>query len=158
MPQLQLPFFPAGVTEITPLLAFGVDEGRVTYFHHTRPVLVHAQADVASFRLITAPFCVNGNAQQSEIARAFGIPKVPVKRAVKGYREVGPKGVYQPRQTRGAAVLSSAVLAAARQLLDAGLATSAVADRLGIKRDTLAKAVRAGRWSVRGKNKTLPPR
>ncbi len=95
---------------------------------------------------------------KSEIARVFGIPKVPVKRAVKGYREVGPKGFYQPRQTRGAAVRTSAVLAAARQLLDAGLATSAVADRLGIKRDTLSKAVRAGRWSVRVKNKTLPPR
>jgi transposase-like protein len=157
MPQLQLPFFPAGVTEITPLLAFGVDEGRVTYFHHTLPVFVHAQADVASFRMITAQFCVNGNAKQSEIARAFGIPKVTVKRAVKVYREVGPKGFYQPRKTRGAAVLTSAVLAEARQLLDAGLATSAVADRLGIKRDTLSKAVRAGRLSVRGKKKTLPP-
>lgn len=156
MPQLQLPFFPAGVTEITPVLAFGVDAGQVTYFNSTMPVFVHAQDDVASFRMITAQFCVNGNAKQSEIARAFGIPTVTVKRAVKVYREAGPKGFYQPRKRRGAAVLTAVVLAEAQQFLDEGLATSAVADRLGIKRDTLSKAVRAGRLAVPSKKKTAP--
>jgi len=156
MSQLQLPFFPAGVTEITAVLAFGVEEGRVTYFHSTLPVFVHEQTDLASFRMITAQFCVNGNAKQSEIARAFGIPKVTVKRAVKVYREAGPKGFYQQRKTRGAAVLTAAVLVEAQQGLDEGLATSVVADRLGIKRDTLSKAVRAGRLAVRAKKKTRP--
>ena len=154
MSQLQLPFFPAGVTEITPVLAFGVDAGQVTYFASTLPVFVHAQDDLASFRMITAQFCVNGNAKQSEIARAFGIPTV--KRAVKVYREAGPKGFYQPRKRRGAAVLTAVVLAEAQQFLDEGLATSAVADRLGIKRDTLSKAVRAGRLAVPSKKKTAP--
>jgi len=157
MPQLQLPYFPAGVTAITPVLAFGVEEGRVTYFNGTLPVFVHAQDDLASFRMITAQFCVNGHAKQSEIARAFGIPKVTVKRAVKVYREVGPRGFYQPRKRRGAAVLTPAVLAEAQQLLDEGVASSAVADRLGIKRDTLSKAVRAGRLAVRLKKKSRPP-
>jgi hypothetical protein len=157
MPQLQLPFFPAGVTEITPMLAFGVEEGRVTYCHNTLPVFVHAQDDMASFRMITAQFCVNGNTKQSEIARAFGIPKVTVKRAVKVYREAGPKGFYQLRKTRGAAVLTAVVVAEAQQWLDEGMAPGAVADRPGIKRDTLSKAVRAGRLAVRGKKKTLPP-
>lgn len=156
MPQLQLPFFPDGVTEITSRLAFGVEEGRVTYFHHTLPVFVHDQTDLASFRMITAQFCVNGNAKQAEIARAFGIPKVTVKRAVKVYREAGPKGFYQPRKGRGAAVLTATVLAEAQQLLDEGLATGVVADRLGVKRDTLSKAVRAGRLAVRSKKKTSP--
>ena len=158
MSQLQLPFFPAGVTEITPRLAFGVEAGRITYFHHTLPVFAHEQTDLGSFRMITAQFCVNGNAKQAEIARAFGIPKVTVKRAVKLYREAGPKGFYQPRKTRGAVVLTATVLAEAQRWLDEGLATSTVADRLGIKRDTLSKAVRAGRLSVRGKKKTSPRR
>jgi hypothetical protein len=32
MPQTQLPFFPEGVTRISDLLAFRVEDGRVTYF------------------------------------------------------------------------------------------------------------------------------
>ena len=71
MPQIQFPFFPAGVTHITPLLAFSQQDGRVTYFNGSMPVFVHEEADVASFRMITAQFCVNGNAKQAEIVRAI---------------------------------------------------------------------------------------
>ena len=111
MPQIQLPFFPEGVTHITPLLAFCAKEGRITYFNGNMPVFVHEQTDIASFRMITAQFCVTGNAKQSEVAKAFGIPKITLKRAVKLYRAEGPKGFYRPRQTRGAAVLTAPVLA-----------------------------------------------
>ncbi len=145
MPQVQFPFFPEGVTHITPLLAFSKQDGRVTYFNGSMPVFIHDEEDVASFRMITAQFCVNGNAKQMEIVRAFGVTKISLKRAVKCYREKGPKGFYTPRNHRGPAVLIPTVLAEAQQLLDDGLETSEVADRLGIKRDTLSKAVRAGR-------------
>jgi predicted DNA-binding protein (UPF0251 family) len=64
---------------------------------------------------------------------------------VKRYREEGPKGFYRPRGQRGPAVLTPSVLGEAQRLLDEGLETAEVADRLGIKRDTLSKAVRAGR-------------
>lgn len=154
MPQLQLPFFPEGVTHITPLLAFGVEDGRVTYFNGSMPVFIHDQDDLASFRMITAQFCVNGNAKQCEVAQAFGIPKITLKRAVKLYRAQGPKGFYAPRKTRGAAVLTAAVLAEAQRLLDEGLETAEVARQLGIKPDTLSKAVRAGRLRPAAKKKT----
>jgi len=152
MPQTELPFFPEGVTHITPLLAFRKEDGRVTYFNGSMPVFVHEEGDLASFRMITAQFCVNGNAKQAEIARAFGVPKISLKRAVKRYREEGPRGFYVPRKRRGPAVLTPAVLAEAQQLLDEGLETAQVADRLGIKRDTL----RAGRLHQAVK-KTHPP-
>ena len=145
MPQLQLPIFPAGVTPITPVLAFSKQDGRVTYFNGSMPVFVHDADDVASFRMITAQFCVNGNAKQADIVRAFGVTKISLKRAVKRYREEGPKGFYKPRKRRGPAILTPPVLAAAQRLLDEGLEPSEVADRLGIKRDTLRKAVGAGR-------------
>jgi transposase len=145
MPQVQFPFFPEGVTHITALLAFSKQDGRVTYFNGNMPVFIHDEDDLASFRMITAQFCVNGNAKQAEIGRAFGVSKISLKRAVKLYREAGPKGFYAPRKRRGAAVLTPPVLAEAQQLLDEGLETPAVADRLGIKRDTLSKAVRAAR-------------
>ena len=145
MPQIQLPFFPEGVTSITPLLAFSKEDGRVTYFNGNMPVFVHDEEDVASFRMITAQFCVNGNTKQADISRAFGVPKISLKRAVKLYREQGPRGFYAPRGTRGPAVLTPTVMAEAQQLLDEGLETPEVADRLNVKRDTLSKAVRAGR-------------
>jgi len=145
MPQMQFPFFPEGVTHINSLLAFSKDEGRITYFNGSMPVFIHDAEDVDSFRMITAQYCVNGNARQVEISRAFGISKINIKRAVKLYRETGVKGFYVQRKTRGPAVLTAPVLEQAQQLLGEGLETPEVADRLGIKRDTLSKAVRAGR-------------
>ena len=145
MPQVQFPFFPEGVTHITPLLAFSKQGARVTYFNGNMPVFVHDEDDHASFRMITAQFCVNGNARQVDICRAFGVSKISLKRAVKLYREAGPKGFYAPRTRRGPAVLTPAVLAEAQQWFDEGLETPEVADRLEVKRDTLSKAVRAGR-------------
>jgi transposase len=145
MSQIQLPLFPAGVTQITAVLAFSKEDGRVTYFNGSMPVFVHEEEDLASFRMITAQFCVNGNATQAEIMRAFGVSKVSLKRAVRRYRTEGPKGFYQPQKRRGPAVLTPSVLTQAQQLLDEGLEPAQVADRLGIKRDTFSKAVRAGR-------------
>ena len=157
MPQIQLPIFPVGVTHITPVLAFSKQDGRVTYFNGSMPLFVHDEEDVASFRMITAQFCVNGNAKQADIVRAFGVTKISLKRAVKRYREEGPKGFYQPQKRRGPAVLTPEVLASAQQLLNEGLEPSQVADRLGVKRDTFSKAVRAGRLH-QGVKKTLAAR
>jgi hypothetical protein len=157
MPQVQLPFFPEGVTHITPLLAFQADAGRVTYFNGSMPVFIHDVDDLASFRMITAQFCVNGNAKQAEVCQAFGLPKITLKRAVKLYRAEGPKGFYAARKTRGAAVLTAPVLGEAQRLLDEGLETPEVARQLGIKPDTLSKAVRAGRLRAAAKKK-IPAR
>lgn len=153
MPQMQLPIFPEGVTHITPELAFKNEGGRVTYFNGSMPVFVHDATDIRTFRMITSQFCVNGNAKQSEVARAFGITLINVKRAVKLYREQGPQGFYAPRQTRGPVVLTSAVLEQVQQKFDEGAAIADVADELDIKRNTLAKAVRAGRLHVLAKKK-----
>jgi len=86
--------------------------------------------------------CPNG---PEYAARAFGVPKIGIKRAVKLYHEAGPKRFYAERAARGPAVLTLPVLKQAQQLLDEGLETPEVADQLGIKCDILSKAVRAGR-------------
>lgn len=155
MPQLQFPLFPAGSVDITAWLGFSKQDGQVTYFVAGLPVFVHAEDDLASFRMITAQFCVNGHAKQAEIARAFGIPSITVKRAVKLYRQTGPKGFYATRKTRGAAILTESVLANAQGLLDEGMPKAEVADQLGILRDTLSKAIVAGRLHASPK-KRLP--
>lgn len=109
------------------------------------PVFIHEEKDVATFRMITGQFCVNGNAKQAEIARAFGVTEISVKRAVKLYREKGPSGFYAPRPSRGAAVLIEPVVAEIEEFLAAGLREADIAERMGLKRDTLRKAIRAGR-------------
>jgi len=145
MPQTAFPFFPTGVTHITPLLAFRKQDGHITYFNGDMPVFVHEEADLDSFRMITAQFCLNGNARQADIVRAFGVTKISLKRAVKRYREGGPRAFYLPRPGRGPAVLTAPVVAEAQRLFDAGRETAEVAEQLGLKSDTLSKAVRAGR-------------
>jgi hypothetical protein len=145
MPQLHLPMFPAGVTAITDELAFERRDGKIAYFNGQTAVFVHAEDDVATFRMITSQFCAHGHAKQCDIIRAFGVTSISVKRSVKLYRERGAKGFYAPRATRGSAVLTSGVVAEIESLLVDGLSLGEVAERLGLKLNTLQKAVSAGR-------------
>lgn len=80
-----------------------------------------------------------------DIVNTFGVSSTSVKRAVKRYREKGPKGFFQPRKTRAAQVLTPNVLAQAQQYLDEGKGLSEIEGLLNVKRDTLKKAIQAGR-------------
>lgn len=145
MPQLQLPIFPDGVTHITEHLAFMRKDGQVTYFNGQMPVFTHAETDVATFRMITSQFCVSGHVKQSDIIRTFGVTSISVKRSVKTYREKGPKGFYAPRVTRGAAILVDDVVCEIEGLLAGGASPAEVAKTLGVKLNTMQKAMREGR-------------
>src|SRR5271156_2655818 len=145
MPQRHLPMFPAGVTHITNELAFERRDGKIAYFNGHMPVFVHDEDDVATFRMITSQFCERGYAKQSAIIRAFGVTSISVKRAVKLYRERGTKGFYARRVSRGSAVLTAGVMAEIESLLVAGVSLAEVAQKLGLKLNTLQKAVSAGR-------------
>jgi hypothetical protein len=153
VPQLHLPMFPAGVTHITSELAFEQRDGQVVYFNGHMPIFTHEAADVATFRQITTQFCISGYAKQSDIVRAFGVTPISVMRAVKLYREKGNKGFHAPRVTRGAAVLVESVVAEVEALLAGGAGEAEVAATLGLKRNTLQKAIRAGRIRMPAKKK-----
>ena len=145
MAQAQLPFFPDGTTDINGNLAFEKRDDIVTYFHGHLPVFQHHVDDGKTFRLVTSQLYVNGSASQADLCRAFGVTTISLKRAVKIFREKGAAGFYAPRGSRGAAVLTPAVMEKAQQLLDEGNAVPNVAKELGIKPDTLGKAVAAGK-------------
>lgn len=142
MQQLQLPFFPDGVTEINDNLAFIKKDNKVTYLYGHLPVFTHDTNDLKSFRMITSQFYVNGSAKQSEIAKAFGVSNISIKRAVKLYKDKGIPGFYEDRKTRGPLVLTPSVIEQAQKLFDEGLTLSEVAEKLGIKNNTLYKAVK----------------
>lgn len=146
MPQLQLPIFPVGVTHITAELAFESRDGVVTYFNGQMPVFRHAVDDRRTFRMIVSQFVENGNARQADIARAFGVPSVNVKRAVRCYREKGPAGFFASRKgKRRRTVLTPEVVEKLQARLDAGCPSAQAARELGVKPDTVRKAMLAGR-------------
>src|ERR1017187_7275977 len=60
MPQLQLPIFPAGVTEINSQIAVQTEAGRVFYLHGHLPVFQHEEQDVRSFRMFTSQMIEGG--------------------------------------------------------------------------------------------------
>ena len=157
MPQIQLPIFPTDSVEINELLAFKKENGMVTYFNGSLPVFSHAATDLRSFRMIMSQFYVNGSATQAELARAFGISSISIKRAVKLYREQGINGFYAPRNQRGATVLTPTVLSDIQTRLDEGGSISDIAADLELKKNTLSKAAHEGRLKVPSKKKSLKP-
>jgi hypothetical protein len=83
------------------------------------------------------------------------VTSISVKRSVKIYRQRGPKGFYAPRVTRGPAVLLDAVVAQVEERLSEGCSVADVATELGVKLNTLQKAIRAGRIRTPVKKKLL---
>lgn len=146
MPQLQLPIFPAGVTEINLQIAVEKRDGMVYYIHGFLPVFGHREDDVRAFRMFTSQLIVNGTVKPKEIVQAFGVPMVTVKRYMKVMRERGLQGFYvsAPRHS-SASVLKGEVLERARQLLSEGRSVPEVAGELKVLANTLHKAIRAGR-------------
>lgn len=150
---MQLPIFPQGVTHITPEVAFQCEEGKVCYFNGHLPVFIHDKEDLATFRMFSSQLVVTGNATQAQIARAFGVPLVTVKRYVKLYRQGGPCAFYVAPKQRSASKLSPQVCQQVQALLDQGLEVPEVGRRMGILANTLHKAIRAGR--LRGAKKKI---
>lgn len=145
MPQIQLPLFPASSTAITDELAFEQREGKVYYFNGHLPVFSHAVEDIASFRYFTSQLIVNGNATQGEISRAFGVPLVTVKRSCKKLREEGAAGFFRAAVPRKGHKLTDELLGRAQALLDDGAEVPAIGAQLGVRPNTLHKAISYGR-------------
>jgi hypothetical protein len=146
MPQMQLPIFPAGVTEINSRVAVEAKDGQVCYVHGHLPVFQHEQADVKSFRMFTSQMIVSGTVKPKEIVETFGVSIVTVKRYLKVYRQHGAQGFYQskPRHS-SASKLKGETLERGQQLLDEGKSVPEMAEELNVLANTLHKAIRAGR-------------
>lgn len=137
--------FPSDVTEINPLVSFAKRDGTVFYFNGPMPVFSHSEEDRPSFRMFTSQLVVNGNCTQAQIVRAFGISAISMKRYVKQYRLAGTASFFKSRAARQPRVLTPSMLQKVQELLQQGQEPSAVARQLGIKSDTLRKALKAGR-------------
>lgn len=143
---MQLPIFPAGVTEINSRVAVEAKEGQVCYVYGHLPVFQHEESDIKSFRMFTSQMIVTGSVKPREIVERFGVPMVTVKRYLKVYRQQGAKGFYEskPRHS-SASKLKSEVLERAQALLDQGRSVPEVGEELYVFANTIHKAIRAGR-------------
>lgn len=145
MPQALLPLIVDGATQINGQISVVQDDGQWTYFCGVVPIFHHRSDDPASFRMFTAQLVEKGICRQAEIIKTFGVSKKSVQRSVKQFREDDVESFFRPRPTRSATVLTPPVVARAQELLYRGWSRSEVADELGIKRDTLRKAINQGR-------------
>lgn len=147
MPQPLLPLFPSDATQINELVSFARRDGTVYYFNGALPVFSHAETDRASFKMFISQLVVHGNCRQAEIVRAFGISTISIKRYAKRYRQEGVAGFFKSRTPRQPRVLTPLVVQKAEELFQQGQERNAVARQLGIKSDTLRKAIQDGRIS-----------
>jgi hypothetical protein len=158
MPQVQLPVFPAGSVEINRDLACRCEEEDVVYYNGHLPVFTHGKSDLSSFRLFTSQLIVGGSATQGDIARAFGVPLIAIKRATKLYREWGAAGFYVPAPRREGSKLTDEKLVQARALIEQGEPLAVVSRQTGVLTDTLRKAIEAERLpALKKKNQATAP-
>src|ERR1035441_7737327 len=83
MPQLQLPIFPAGVTEINSQIAVQTEAGMVFYLHGHLPVFQHEEQDVRSFRMFTSQMTEGGTVKPKEIVKTFGVPMITDRKSTR---------------------------------------------------------------------------
>ncbi len=146
IPQPILPLLPPGATRINDWVSVNCQSETWTYFLGAFPISRHAASDRRMFHVTTSQLIDAGNCRQSEIIHAFGVSKSSVARAVRRYRQGGVEAFFRPHgRRRGGTVLDADTSASAQRLLDQGEPRAVVADELGVKPDTLRKAIAAGR-------------
>ena len=139
-----MPLIADGATRISNLISVVRENGQWIYFCGAQPVFQHAEGDRRAFRMFTAQLICQGACRQVDLVRSFGVSKNSVIRSVNRYRAGGVEAFYTPRASRGASVMTPEVAARAQQLLGTGWSPMEVANELGLKVDTLRKAIQKG--------------
>jgi transposase len=121
------------------------ENGEWIWFCGIEPIFRHAEDDDRTFRMFSAQMVCQGACRQIDIIRTFGVSANSVRRSVSKYQNEGVAGFYRPRPGRGSTVMTEQVTTQAQELLSRGLSRSEVAAELGVRRDTLRKAINQGR-------------
>ena len=72
------------------------------------------------------------SATQGDVARAFGVPLIAIKRATKLYRTRGPAGFFVPSPRREGTRLNAEKLDQARGLIVQGQTLAKVSEQTGV--------------------------
>jgi len=142
-----LPLIPYGATKIANNLSVISENDEWTYYHGVLPVTTHKASDTRFFRMITSSFILNGVCRNADIIRVFNVSKSSVIRNCKKCGERGSDAFFKNggKGERKSKVLTDDKLKKAEELLLAGFSRSEVASKIGVKYDTLSKAMQDGR-------------
>lgn len=144
--QLILPCIPAGASAINNRIAVWRDDDSWTYFMGGHPLYSHGADDRRMFQLVTSQLIESGCCRHVDILRTFGVSKKSVIRSVNKLRQGGVEAFFKPRPVRyGGTVLKPHVLGQAQSLFDDGYSRTEVSNKIGVKYDTLRKAINDGR-------------
>jgi hypothetical protein len=156
--QKLLPLFSSDVTLINRYIGFVNRDGFVYYFNGQMPLFRHEPNDLDSFKMFMAQLHVNGNVKQAEINRTFNLNPINMKRWTKKYIEGGAGSFY--RNGNGGSgnsgkprVLTESVIEKVQSLFDQGYSPSEVGVQLGLKADTLRKAIKSGKLHRRDRDR-----
>ena len=140
------PIYPEGAKMINSEIGVKTMGDKIFYFNGSMVIYEHHKKDYQSVRHVTSQMIVLGNAQQIEIIKFFKVSKESVQRWVKKYREEGSKAFYTKRNggNRGT-VLTPEIKEEVQVLLNLGSFPKDIQDELGIKADTIRKAIKSGR-------------
>lgn len=146
MPQMILPMIPMGSTVISDLVSVVKTENKCVYFLSMYPIYSHEPDDIRSFKLVTSQLIDSGACRHRDIMNTFGVSKSSVNRALKKYREGGIEAFFRKKKggRRGTA-LTPEKLVKAQAMLDEGMSRIEVSEELGVRKDTLRKAINDGR-------------
>ena len=157
MPKLRAPVFPSKSTCITEPFSVELRPDKwVVYFNSLSPMFQHEESDLPTFRMFTSMLIDMGEVRQADVVKVFGVPLPTVKRYLKLLRVEGTQAFFADPKTRAAAVLKGDLLQTVERLLAEGHTVPEMAAAVGVKANTLHKAIRAGRLP-RVKKKTSTP-
>jgi hypothetical protein len=156
MPQSILPLIPHGATNISEIVSVYREQDHWFYYVGLQPVFSHKTDDQILFKIITSQLIDSGACRQVDIINAFGVSKSKVTRSLRKLREQGVEAFFEPRKKRcGGKILTPEVLEKAQSLLDQGYPRYQISKELGVKEDTLRKAINDGR--LQEQKKSQPP-
>lgn len=138
------PTFPTTLTPINDVFSVIKLDTTVVYFVGPTPVFAHDEKDRRSFRLYVAQIAMTGRCRHADIVKAFGITSRNLKRHVSRLKHGGPGDFFKPRAPTKRSVLTPAVLRRAQEYFNDGKSRKDVARLVGLKRNTLDRALREG--------------
>ena len=109
------------------------------------------------FKFIAAQLIETGCCRQIEIVKTFGVAKSKVIRAQNMLRKGGAEAFFKtPRRKKKGTVFTPEILERAQDLLNHGASRRDVSEDLGVKYDTLRKAINDGRLIESHQQSELP--
>jgi len=145
---------PQGAIRINSVVSRLAKDGVVTWFIDSDNYISHPASEAAGHRMAVAILMANGHAKPCQIQAALGTSHRSLMRWRWQLANHGAGWFYQPKDVRGAAVLTAEKSSECQRLLDEGHSIAAAARAAGIGDSALRKAI-ASKRIARNANASL---